>query len=347
MQVDNEKELIHQKQFIAANIRSRMDAKLFDFGTNERLKMVFDIEMHLAFLGEAIRHNISKLFTEYAIWTNQLLITSGGDSEQFKACLAAIQTEMGLIGRGEWLQTAQNFLMDAMSQLESTILYSDTYLLDSNPHKLLAQRFLDICLQFKYGSAISEIQKAVDEGVSVNEIYLQVITPVMRELGRLWHLNKITVGHEHYCTAVTQMVMASLFPKIFSVEQKKRRLLSICVAGELHEIGARMVSDLFEMNGWDTIFLGADVPVESVINTLIEHEANVLAISVTLVSNLGALTEIIEAVRATPACVNVKILVGGAALNIDSSLWQKLGADGWAIDGPSAIAYAEMWSNLL
>ncbi len=346
MQIENEKELIHQKHAFAEIIRTKLETQLFDFGTNERLRMVFDIEAHIAFLGEAIHFNISRLFSEYVTWTNQLLISSGGDPGQFKICLTAIQTEIELSGCGKWIEVARNFLTDAMNQLDTTFPPSETYLLDSNPHKLLAESYLNACLQFKYDNAMNEIQRAVGNGVSVYEIYLEVITPVMRELGRLWHLNKITVGHEHYCTAVTQMVMATLFPSIFNATQKKRRLILTCVAGELHEIGARLVSDLFEMNGWDTIFMGADAPIESVIDTLIEHNANVLAISVTMVSNLGALTEMIEAVRATPACSKVKILVGGGALNIDNSLWQELGADGWAVDGPSAVAYAEMWSGL-
>ena len=82
------------------------------------------------------------------------------------------------------------------------------------------------------------------------------------------------MGQEHYCTAVAQMVMAQLFPVIFDDDRRPiGRVVSVCVAGELHEIGARMVADLFEMADWDTVFLGADVPTRSVVDMLVETEA--------------------------------------------------------------------------
>jgi methanogenic corrinoid protein MtbC1 len=141
------------------------------------------------------------------------------------------------------------------------------------------------------------------------------------------------------------MVMAQLFPLIFDGSAKKSRLVSACVPGELHEIGARMISDLFEMNGWDTVFLGADVPVESVVNTVIQHNARVLAISVTLAAHLSAVSEMILQVREHPDSSKVKILVGGAAFSIDNTLWLRLGADGWAEDIDDAIALVNSWES--
>ncbi len=64
---------------------------------------------------------------------------------------------------------------------------------------------------------------------------------------------------------------------------------------------------------------------------------------VELGSHLGAVSEVIAAIRAAPACAGVKILVGGAPFNVDPMLWQRLGADGWAPDGQSALAVAEGW----
>ena len=83
---------------------------------------------------------------------------------------------------------------------------------------------------------------------------------------------KQLMGHEpRIAIQLVLMVMAQLFPVIFdSDRQPLGRVISACVAGELHEIGARMVADLFEMAGWDTTFLGADVPRDSVVDMLVE-----------------------------------------------------------------------------
>jgi len=343
--IHTEQELIEQRQALAVLIRNRLDRHLFIFEGNERLKMVFDLEMHLAFLGEAVRCGISRIFSEYAVWSHQLLVSSGGDSQRFKDCLLAIDEQLKESGTGQWRETARRDIEMALSQLDKAQLIAESYLTSDNPYHSVAEAFLKNCLILNRKQALEQIHNAVQNGTSVIDIYLYVITPVMRELGRLWHLNKITIGQEHYCTALAQMVMSQLFPWIFDGAIKTKRLVSTCVAGELHEIGARMVSDLFEMQGWDTVFLGADVPLESVIDTVIQYDANILAISVTLGCHLSAVSDMVAALRANPCCRNVKVLVGGAAFNVDSSLWQVIGADGWAEDAQIGIALANQWSQ--
>lgn len=343
--ITSESELVSHRQILANLVRGRWEPGAFNLGNNERWKMVFDLETHFAFLGESVRCRLPSLFTEYAVWTHVLLIASGGESEQFRACLDAMAEQLDISAQGDWADTARQYLANAKDRLDHSHPLSESHITVDNPLHAVAQGFLDDCLNLKRGHAAAKIHAAVAGGASVADIYLDVIAPVLHELGRLWHINKITVGHEHYCTAVAQMVMSQLFPAIFDGGTKKGRLVATCVAGELHEIGARMVSDLFEMNGWDTVFLGADVPTQLVIDTLIEHDAHVLAISVTLGSHLGAVTEMIQAVRAAPGCGGVKILVGGAPFNVDSTLWQRLGADGWAPDGQTALATADQWGS--
>jgi len=235
-------------------------------------------------------------------------------------------------------------LTEARGRMRSDRPIVESHLRDDNPHRALAEAFLEACVHMRRSQALAIVQEAVAHGVLVEEIYVDVITPAMRELGRRWHLNQVTVGQEHYCTAVAQMVMAQMFPSIFEGDRRPTgRIVSVCVAGELHEIGARMVADLFEMNGWDTIFLGADVPKSSVIDTLVGTESEVLAISATLAANLGFVSEIIDAVRQEPACAGVKVMVGGAAFEIEPTLWQRVGADGWAPDATEALALAAGW----
>lgn len=344
MLIDSETLLLDHRHEFASLVRARLEPSLFDYGTNERLRMVFDLEMHLAFLGEAVRCETASIFVEYAIWTNQLLLSCGGDSLDFRACLLAIDAQLEEAGRGAWVKQARHNLAEGLRQLEIVQPVAQTYLSPDNPHLALANAFLNDCLHLRRNEALEGIQNAIHSGVSVKDVYFQIITPVMHELGRLWHLNKITIGLEHYCTAVAQMAMTQLFPLLFDGAAKKKRLVSACVPGELHEIGARMVSDMFELRGWDTVFLGADVPVDSVVNLVVQHNASVLAISVTMGANLSALSRLIAAVRANSDSAKVKILVGGAAFSVDDSLWQRLGADGWATDVQVAIKLADGWS---
>ena len=337
-------DLLKRKAELARLLRLRLDPDWFEFGGNERLALVFDLEMHLAFLGEAVRLRVPRLFTEYASWTYQLLLTAQGDGNRFEACLHAMAALLRESGSGSWVDEALSDIDTACTTMRTAPLPDVSYWRDENPHRALGEAFLDACLHLRRSQALALVQQAVHHGVAVSEIYTCVITPAMQELGRLWHQNRVSVAEEHYCTAVAQMVMAQLFPVIFDSDRKPvGRVVSACVAGELHEIGARMVADLFEMAGWDTTFLGADVPRDSVVDLLVETEAQVLAISVTLGANLGDASALIEAVRASPACAAVKILVGGAAFNVEPTLWRQMGCDGWAPDPAAALELADRW----
>ena len=164
--------------------------------------------------------------------------------------------------------------------------------------------------------------------------------PAQYEVGRLWATHDISVAQAHYCTAATQVVMSKLYPHIFAVAGQDGTLVATCASGDLHEIGNRMVADFFEMNGWDTYFLGANTPVADVVAAVIDRKADVLAISVTISAYLPEVSALIKAVRARADCSTVAVLVGGRPFNSAPDLWQQVGADGTAADAQAAVKLA-------
>jgi len=215
-----------------------------------------------------------------------------------------------------------------------------TVLLDT-PHSSLARAYIEELLAGERGSATQRILAAVESGLSIRDLYLDVFEPVLGEIGYLWETNQISVGQEHYCTAVTQSIMAQLFPHIFSSSLKSRRLVATSVAGNLHEIGIRMVADLFEMFGWDTHYLGANTPIRDLVTSLRELQPDAVAISVMLTSQISAAGETITAIRADEGLRDVLVIVGGRALRLEPDLADRLGADAWAVDPEQAAALVD------
>ena len=118
-------------------------------------------------------------------------------------------------------------------------------------------------------------------------------------------------------------------------------MVMACVGGELHEIGARMVADFFEMEGWDTYFVGANMPATSVLQSVDELQADVLAISATMTFHVSQVAEMIHELRTTRGNQRTRVLVGGFPFNLAPQLWQKMGADGFARDAAAALQEAE------
>ncbi len=209
------------------------------------------------------------------------------------------------------------------------------------PLAALARQYLETLLRGERRVASKLILDTVRDGVTVQDIYLSVFQPCQHEIGRLWQTNQVSVAQEHYCTAATQLIMSQLYPHIFATEKTGRSLVATCVGGELHEIGVRMVADFFEMDGWDTYYLGANSPANGLLETIESQQADLLAISATMTFSINAITDLIAHVRASDAGKEVRILVGGRPFNIATDLWQRVGADGCAPNAQTAIVAAD------
>jgi methanogenic corrinoid protein MtbC1 len=101
-----------------------------------------------------------------------------------------------------------------------------------------------------------------------------------------------------------------------------------------------MVSDFFEMAGWDTYYMGANTPTESILQTIEAREVDVLGISATMTFHVRVVADLIERVRASELGRDTRILVGGYPFNIAPDLWQQIGADGTAHDAQQAVDLA-------
>ena len=204
----------------------------------------------------------------------------------------------------------------------------------------LAHRYLDALLAARRDEAARLCLEAVEGGgLSVRELYLEVFQPVLYEVGRLWEADEISVAHEHFVSAVTQALMARLAPRIFVGPRRGRSLVAACAGDELHEIGLRMVADFFEIEGWDTYYIGANAPAAAIAAMVRERGADLLALSATMPSHREYAAAAIAALRADPAVAATPVLVGGAAFA--GGGWRELGADGYAVDAAAAVRLAE------
>lgn len=309
------------------------------FGPTGRAKSVRDTVWHFSYLAEAIGVSDPTLFVDYVVWARELFAGLKFADDMLPTTLRCMQ-EAAQTCLDPAAQTVVNeYIQAALERLAQPPPASPSFIQPDAPLAGLAARYLDALLRGERQTASRMILEAVDAGASVRDIYLHVFQPAQREVGRLWQTNRISVAQEHYCTAATQLIMSQLYPRIFSAEKIGRRLVATCVSGELHELGARMVADLFELAGWDTYYIGANTPTESIVRTAVERRPDVAAISATITFNIGQVGELIHNLRAQAD--GIKILVGGYPFNASPNLWQRVGADGYAPDAEQAIALAQ------
>lgn len=307
-----------------------------------RDRLAADAAQHLLYLAEAAAHDAPELFREYVAWARerQAAEDPGGVplAEQL-AALGDVLAAASLVPRHPLLSACLEASDEALSKQE----LSPSWIDPGARHAGLARAYLDALLAMQRRRALQRVIEAVEAGTPIPEIYLEVLQPVQREVGRLWQRNEISVAVEHYCTAATQMLMAQLYPHVIEHGASGPVVVTSGVGGELHEVGIRMVSDLLEIDGWQSLYLGSNVPVSDVVAAVAEHRAALLALSVTLPLHVTEVATAIAKVRAHPACEQIGILVGGPPFLASPSLWKRVGADGTAPDAAIAVEAAQRW----
>jgi MerR family transcriptional regulator, light-induced transcriptional regulator len=295
---------------------------------------------HLRFLGQAIEVSQPALFVNYVGWANTLLNGLGVPPDELVVNLQAIEAALSAALPSEAGAIVRQYVDAGLASLLQDVDEPPSFIDESCPGGLLARRYLDLLLRGERQAASGLVLDAVEAGFGVKDVYLRVFQPTMEEIGRLWQLNRVSVAQEHYCTAVTQMIMSQLTPRLFSTPRIGRSAVAACVGSELHEIGIRMVADLLESDGWDTCYLGANTPTRSVVRTVVERKPDLLAISATISYHVSGVTELVRAVRSEAAVAGVKILVGGYPFNVARDLWRQTGADGFARNAEDSIEVA-------
>jgi len=311
------------------------------YGDAGRSRCVADARRHLDALSQAIAAGRSALFVDYVAWAKIVLSSRGIPVQDLAENLEACCHSLAEVLPGDQAVIAEQYLLDSLSCLPSLPITTPSYLSADRPLADLARQYLDALLRADRREASQMVMDAFHRGIPVRDIYLHVFQRSQHEIGRLWQSNQISVAQEHLCTAATQLIMSQLYPVIFGTERKDRRIVAACVGGDLHEIGIRMVADFFEMAGWDTFYLGADVPSASIVQTVIDRQAHVLAVSATLLAHIGSVAELIAALRSNRACGEVIIFVGGHPFNVAIDLWREVGADGYAADAVRTVDLAE------
>lgn len=323
------------KDIIAYNTVNSHSSK-DDLSKTQVQASIRDAKYNIEYLLSAIEIDSIANFNAYVIWLRDILRTYNLEDKMLIDHLNGILDYVTLNYSQEYANIIEPYITEAIFSVLNGKGEDYSYLDYSGEFSGLAYDFFNALIEMNKNKAVKLILDIVkDDAISIKDLYLNVFTNVMYEIGRYWAMRKITIGQEHFATAVTVYTMSLLYDKIFNSEEKEYKMIGVCIGDELHEIGLRMVCDIFELSQWDTYYLGANVPHESVLSELKKIKPDILALSVTLANKVPSCIELISLVRSEYP--SVKIIVGGRPFNTDENLWKTVGADDYSINASDAV----------
>jgi methanogenic corrinoid protein MtbC1 len=188
--------------------------------------------------------------------------------------------------------------------------------------------------------AVGLLLGAAAVGVPVPDLCVEVIQPAQYAIGELWQTNRVSVAGEHLATAISESAVAHLVARAPRAPRNGRRVLVACVEDELHDLGARMVADLLDLDGFEVRFLGANVPTDALAAMLRNVATDLLVLSATLSQHADPLRQALPRLRAAAAPGPLVIAVGGQAFAWTPTLAEDIGADICTADARAAVAAA-------
>lgn len=158
----------------------------------------------------------------------------------------------------------------------------------------------------------SIVAHLLEQKIDIKVLYKDLFQRSLYQIGKQWENNKICVATEHVATSITECLLNFTYPNIHSGKKNDKRVVVTCVPKEFHQIGAKMVADLFEINGWETYYVGANTPLNELFKLVSTKKPHLLAVSLTFYLNVLRLFDLIERVQLE--FPKLKIIVGGQAL---------------------------------
>ena len=190
------------------------------------------------------------------------------------------------------------------------------------------------------------IEETLQTGVPANSVYAHIVWPIMVEIEHLLRKDKISPTQEHLATRINRTIVDQLQNKLPRRPSKSKKIVICCAPDELQELGAQMMTDLFESDGWEVRFLGGGLANDDILTFINEYAPDILLIYGTAPKQAPDVRRLIDTIKAVNAWPNMHIMVSGGLFNRAEGLWQEMDADLYAATALEALQVASNGNKL-
>ena len=201
-------------------------------------------------------------------------------------------------------------------------------------------RYLEPLLRGDRKACRTVIEETLQSGIPANAVYVHLVWPVMVEIEKLLREDRITPVQEHLATRVNRTIVDQLQNKLPRRPGKSKKIVVCCAPEELQELGAQILTDLFESDGWDVRFPGGGLTNDDLLAFIHEYRPSILLIYGTSPRQAPDVRRLIDTIKSVNAWPDMRIMVSGGLFSRAEGLWQEMEADLYAADPLEALNIA-------
>jgi MerR family transcriptional regulator, light-induced transcriptional regulator len=189
---------------------------------------------------------------------------------------------------------------------------------------------------------LDHLDRVLASGVTLDALFLDLLAPAAARLGRWWEEDAVSFCDVTLALARLQECVRTLAARRRIPQGPGQGAPTILLApapGEQHMLGLAILEEMFAESGWRT-----HVEPTSTFSLLNDWAADtwidVLGLSVACYVRLDALSPLLRSVRRSSLNPQMRIMLGGHAVNARPQVALQLGADAIAACGRSAMQEA-------
>ena len=206
----------------------------------------------------------------------------------------------------------------------------------------MAGKLVKLVSDLKEPEALAFVDKALGGGADPMDLLGQT-KAAMNIVGRRFANNEYFIPDLVFSGEILKGVVNKLEPHFKKTEETERlgKVIIGTVAGDIHDIGKDLVVFMLDVNGFEVIDLGINVPVQKFVDTIKESGSGVVGLSGFLTLAFDSMKETVEAIDKAGLRDKVKIMIGGG--QIDEQVKSFTGADAYGKDAMEAVTLTKGW----
>lgn len=206
-------------------------------------------------------------------------------------------------------------------------------------------RFLERLVAQDVGGSMEVIETALTAGIPADKILLMIVSSAMDEIGQRQANQEITLSEVFVTANIGEMAIERLLTQMPQRPVPVGTVVIGTIQGDYHSMGRKIVSSFLRVASFRVIDLGSNVVPSRFVDTAVAEHASVICASALLLHTAENIKEIRRLIDERNLNRWVKLVVGGAAFNLDRQLYRTVGADATAPNALGAVACVRILSR--
>ena len=206
----------------------------------------------------------------------------------------------------------------------------------------MSEELIKAIAEMREEDALKITQDMLDAGTSPLEV-LDACRKGLDAVGQRFEEGTYFLPELMLAGEMMNQITEIIKPKLAELPDRERqgKVLIGTVQGDIHDIGKNIVSFMLDVNGFEVLDLGVDVPPQKFVDTIKDFQPQVVALSGFLTLSFDAMKNTVTAIQSAGLRDKVKIMIGGG--QITEEVKEYAGADGYGKDAVAGISLAKKW----